>query len=180
MKWLLFVALLAGSIWQGKKQMDLIKPVVQSGALPNNIVPFEKCFSPDSCRLMTEKIKAAGMREQVQQSIRWDFLFLFFYAGFLAISCYLLGEKESIAALKKASQWMMRLALFAGLMDIAENLCMQQYLNENYHAFYTKTATICANIKFSCIYLCVVFLACMLLGKLAVKIMTKLLQQNRS
>ncbi len=53
----------------------------------------------------------------------WDFLFLFFYAGFLFLACKKIASKIS-GPVSKAGNLLAKGALLAGVLDIIENIGM--------------------------------------------------------
>lgn len=88
----------------------------------------------------------------------WDFLFIFFYAGLLYLaSKKLSGIYRTGTGFEKAGKRIAVLALNAGLLDVIENGCMLQLLNGNMQNWLATTATVCASVKFTFLFIAVMY-----------------------
>lgn len=101
---------------------------LKTDAAPMGILDLEFAYSPNKTTpiinswIQTDNISAA------KTNTYWDFLFLFFYAGFLFLAC-----KKIAAAIKgsvaKAGNHIAKAAILAGFLDVLENAGMLLTLN---------------------------------------------------
>lgn len=78
----------------------------------------------------------------------WDFLFLFFYAGFLFLACKTIASKIS-GPVSKAGKLIAKGALAAGFLDILENIGMLLILNHHGSSAIVLVTTIVSLIKWA-------------------------------
>jgi hypothetical protein len=97
--------------------------------------------------------------EAAKTNTYWDFLFLFFYAGFLFFVCrffaniYKEGSGFANAGLRLA-KW----ALLAGALDMVENICMLQSLSGNGSNALAMITVIASSIKWCLVFVCVMYI----------------------
>lgn len=76
----------------------------------------------------------------------WDFLFLFFYAGFLFLACKKIASKIS-GPVSKACNLIAKGAILAGFLDIIENIGMLLTLSNQGSSAIALATTIVSVIK---------------------------------
>lgn len=95
----------------------------------------------------------------------YDFLFLFFYAGFLFLAC----KKIATLNTNKTGLWIARGALLAGLFDVFENFGMLYTLSGHNNNLVTLFTAIFASIKFLLVIIAILYLLFGLLMRLVRK-----------
>lgn len=93
----------------------------------------------------------------------WDFLFLFFYAGFLFLACKKIAAKTA-GSFSKAGKLIAKGALWAGILDVFENTGMLLTLNNQGCDAIALSTTIISVIKWALAIIAVLY---MLTGLLA-------------
>lgn len=104
--------------------------------------------------------------EAAKTNTYYDFIFLFFYAGFLFLAC------KKIAELNK-NKFGLRIAngaLLAGLFDVVENFGMLYTLSGNSNNYIALLTAIFAGIKFLLVIIVLIYLALGLLKRLVIKL----------
>jgi hypothetical protein len=86
----------------------------------------------------------------------WDFLFLFFYAGFLFLACKKIASKIS-GPVSKAGNIIAKAALAAGFLDILENAGMLLTLNEQGSPAIALLTTVVSVIKWGLALIAVLY-----------------------
>jgi hypothetical protein len=87
----------------------------------------------------------------------WDFLFLFFYAGFLFLACKKIAANTS-GAFSKAGKIIAKGALWAGFLDIIENTGMLLTLNNQGSSTIAFCTTLISVIKWALAIIAVLYL----------------------
>ena len=86
----------------------------------------------------------------------WDFLFLFFYAGFLFVACKKIATKIS-GSVSKAGNLIAKGALLAGFLDIIENIGMLLTLSNQGSSSIAICTTIVSVIKWALALIAVLY-----------------------
>lgn len=108
-------------------------------------------------------ISSADVITAAKQNTYWDFLFLFFYAGFLFLACKKIAANTS-GAFAKAGNIIAKGALWAGFLDIIENAGMLLTLSNQGSSTIALCTTIVSVIKWALAIIAVLY---MLTGLLA-------------
>ena len=95
----------------------------------------------------------------------YDFLFLFFYAGFLFLAC----KKIAVLNKNKTGLWIATGALLAGLLDVLENFGMLYTLSGHSNNTITFLTAIFAGIKFLFVIIAIFYLLFGLLWRMVRK-----------
>ncbi len=142
-----------------KTGAPLNTPTTQSGILSLEFAPNK--IKVDSVLLAWQatpnstfsKIDAAKINTY------WDFVFLFFYAGFLYFSCRKLstGFREG-TGFANAGIHLSKAALVAGALDVVENICMLQSLAGNGSNSLAMVTMFAALIKWLLVIVCVLYI----------------------
>lgn len=91
-------------------------------------------------------ISRADVITAAKHNTYWDFLFLFFYAGFLFMACKKIAAKTA-SGFSKAGNNLAKGALLAGFLDIIENIGMLLTLDDQGSSAIALGTTIVSIIK---------------------------------
>jgi hypothetical protein len=143
-----------------------LKTITTPGGIVNlelayNTVKTNTVFRAWHINTAESKIEAA------KTNTYWDFLFIFFYAGLLFLSCNKLSTMyKPGVGFNKAGKLIAKLAIIAGVLDVMENICMLQSLSGNINNAFALMAAVCATLKFMFLIMAVLYI----LGSLPVLI----------
>jgi hypothetical protein len=132
--------------WQGA--------VLKTAQSPRAIVDLEFAQKPEQ----VQALMAIWMVKDIRINIQLDFLFIVAYVAFLAIGAVAIAKKWTVPLMQNLGWLMARLALLAGLLDVAENLMMLQTIGGHYSDLSLQITHYCALIKFSLVGLVLVYL----------------------
>lgn len=137
------------------------KPL-KTPATPSGIVQLEFAYNTKKVNQVFQSWGMGSDHSQIETArinTYWDFLFIFFYAGLLFLSCSRLsGIYRDGTGFNKAGKLLAKTCLAAGGLDIIENGCMLQSLGGNSSNFFALTAAICAGLKFTFLLLAVMYI----------------------
>lgn len=100
--------------------------VLKTHATPLGILNLEFAYNSTQTKNIIQAWQAASQQGNVQAAIYntcFDFLFLFFYAGFLFLACKKIAATTT-GPVAKAGNIIARAALLAGIFDVLENTGM--------------------------------------------------------
>ncbi|MEO6253375.1 MAG: hypothetical protein ABIO79_08730 [Ferruginibacter sp.] len=105
--------------------------ILKTSAAPMGILDLEFAYNTTKTTPILNSWAPAGNTDNISAAkinTYWDFLFLFFYAGFLFLACTKIASaiKGPVA---KAGNLIAKAALLAGFFDILENIGMLFTLN---------------------------------------------------
>jgi len=99
---------------------------LKTPATPQGIVNLEFAYNTALTKFIINAWQSTGQPNNVFTAIvntRYDFLFLFFYAGFLFFACKRIAVNMQ-GPVAKAGNIIARAAILAGIFDVFENLGM--------------------------------------------------------
>ena len=101
-------------------------------------------------------INKADVITAAKNNTYWDFLFLFFYAGFLFLACKKIAAKTA-GSFSKAGNAVAKGILLAGFLDIIENAAMLLTLNDQGSSTIAFTTTFVSVIKWALALIAVLY-----------------------
>ena len=101
-------------------------------------------------------INKADVITAAKNNTYWDFLFLFFYAGFLFLACKKITAKTA-GSFSKAGHAVAKGILLAGFLDIIENTGMLLTLNDQGSSTIAFTTTFVSVIKWALALIAVLY-----------------------
>jgi hypothetical protein len=103
---------------------------LKTTAAPMGILDLEFAYNTNKTTPIIGSWAATGNIAAAKTNTYWDFLFLFFYAGFLFLACKKVAAKISgpVAGPGKFIAWG---AILAGFLDVLENAGMLLTLNNH-------------------------------------------------
>ena len=165
MKKLLLPFFLVGSIAM-IVVMSKTGAILKTPAAPNGILNLEFAYNTAKTTPIINSwasINKANVITAAKNNTYWDFLFLFFYAGFLFLACKKIAAKAS-GSFSKAGELIAKGALWAGFLDIIENTGMLLTLSNEGSATIAFCTTFFSVIKWALAIIAVLY---MLTGLLA-------------
>ncbi|MBK8610099.1 MAG: hypothetical protein IPL84_09150 [Chitinophagaceae bacterium] len=106
--------------------------ILKTPEAPNGILNLEFAYNTAKAAPIINSwasINHADVITAAKINTYWDFLFLFFYAGFLFLACKKIAQKIN-GGLSKAGHLIAKGALLAGFLDVLENAGMLLTLNQ--------------------------------------------------
>ena len=100
--------------------------ILKTDAAPMGILNLEFAYNTTKTTTIINSwasINHADVITAAKNNTYWDFLFLFFYAGFLFLACKKIAANIN-GPVAKAGNFIAKGAILAGLLDIIENLGM--------------------------------------------------------
>lgn len=129
---------------------------LKTDAAPMGILDLEFAYSPNKTTpiinswIQTDNISAAKVNTY------WDFLFLFFYAGFLFLACKKIATNINGPA-AKAGNLIAKAAILAGFLDVFENAGMLLTLNNQGSSAIAFATTFFSVIKWGLVIIAVLY-----------------------
>ena len=92
-------------------------------------------------------------------SLGIDFLFIFFYTGFIGLAIYILNEKlwKHKKFIYATGKVFIVFIIIAGVLDIAENIALIQLLYHHFEQYWSSTAFYAATVKFILVGLSILY-----------------------
>lgn len=131
------ILMMAALRWQGAG--------LKTTTSPRAIVDLELATQP---RQISQLMQVWDI-SVVKMNIWIDFLFIVSYVAFLAIAAEAAASKWSNQGMHIIGLTLARVAVVAGILDIAENLLMLQTVAGNFTVFSLQMTHYCATIKFT-------------------------------
>ncbi len=128
---------------------------------PNGIVDLELAYDTAKTAAIIDAwkntiIERKSNIEKARINTYWDFLFIFFYSAFLFLMCRWIAPMYK-QPVKKIGIFLASACLFAGLLDVFENMGMLQTLEGRSSGGITLFTAIFASIKFIILLLAAVY-----------------------
>lgn len=145
---------------------------LKTEAAPLGILNLEFAYQTSKTTPIIESWAPSGSGDNIEAAkinTYWDFLFLFFYAGFLFLACKKIAGKFK-GAVSKAGILIAKGALLAGILDILENAGMLLTLNNQGSSAVAFLTTFFSVIKWGLAIIAVVYLLISLLAVASRKI----------
>ncbi len=161
MKKILLPVFFTGTLFMIAVMSNTGKPL-KTCDTPNGIVNLEfanttakvnKVFTAWQINTAASKLPAA------KTNTYWDFIFIFFYAGLLFLSCrkfYNIYKTHTF--FYKAGKLLAKAVLVAAALDVIENLYMLKLLNGNITGAFAATGSACAYLKFILLIMAVLYI----------------------
>lgn len=121
------------------------------------IIEFEMAKTVSAAQAMINSWGEQGIN-QLLRSTYIDFVFIIGYVGVLFYGCRFFGRLSDNYLLQKAGRIFSYLAILAGLLDCAENLCMIYTLKLQAVAWVVHFTYDLAVIKFSLVFIMILFI----------------------
>ncbi|MBK8786101.1 MAG: hypothetical protein IPN43_06280 [Chitinophagaceae bacterium] len=140
--------------------------ILKTPEAPNGILNLEFAYNTAKTTPIINSwagISSTDVITAAKNNTYWDFLFLFFYAGFLFLACKKIAAKTS-GSFSKAGKLIAKGALWAGFLDILENSGMLLTISNNGSNTIALCTTIISIIKWALAIIAVLY---MLTGLLA-------------
>jgi hypothetical protein len=136
------------------------KPL-KTPATPQGILNLEFAYSRTHVNTVLtawQSGTAATVIPAAKTNTRWDFVFIFFYAGLLYLLCNRLSRiYKTGSGFEKAGRWLAYAAIVAGLLDVVENACMFIAMNGHVQHALAMATTICAATKFTLVIIALLY-----------------------
>ena len=161
MKKTLIFLFFAGTIGMIFIMSDTGKTLSQPAATPHGILHLELAYNKASTDTIMKawETGGSGMIDNIaaaKNNTHWDFVFLFFYGGFLFLFCRQLAGSFN-GFLKKAGNIFAVAALLAALLDVGENIGMLQTLSGKGSDSIAMFTAICSGIKWVLVLLSILY-----------------------
>ncbi|OYU55259.1 MAG: hypothetical protein CFE25_09930 [Chitinophagaceae bacterium BSSC1] len=140
------ILMMAALRWQGA--------VLKTSDSPRAIVDLELANHPERVQALLN----VWTIKDVRLNIQIDFLFIVAYVFFLALAAEGIASKWVNSKMQFLGWLMARLALVAGVLDIAENLLMLQTIDQHYSPLSLELTRYAALIKFSLVGIVLLYL----------------------
>lgn len=128
--------------------------VLKTPDTPRAIVELELANKPEQ----VQALLSIWSVKDVRLNIQIDFLFIVAYVVFLALASEGVIAKWRFPIMQFLGWLMARLALVAGLLDIAENLLMLQTIDQHYSTLSLELTRYAALLKFGLVGIVLIYL----------------------
>lgn len=108
-------------------------------------------------------ISSADLISAAKNNTYWDFVFLFFYVGFLFLTSKIIAAKTA-GSFSKAGKMIAKGALWAGFLDIIENTGMLLTLNNQGSSGIAFCTSFVSVIKWALVFIAVLYVSTGLLA----------------
>lgn len=137
--------------------MQYFDSFLKTKTSPNGIVSFELAKNVSNTTRIVDNWKEKDLLLATGLSLGFDFLFILAYSSFIALLLFLVSYKKSkwVFRLGKLLIW---LVLFAGFVDIIENISLIQLLFNDKTQMWVTIAYYMASTKFALLGISFIFI----------------------
>ena len=135
----------------------LLMRFLTNGLAGSVIVEFEMAKTTEKAKALMESWGSDGLSRFIR-GIYVDFIFIGCYVAALFFGCRYMGHLSGHSIFKNSGYIFSYLALIAGICDILENICMLFTINKQVVAWVVHFAYDMAFVKFSLIFIVLLFM----------------------